>query len=276
VDERTARSIAAYDEVAADYLERWKEHRPLDAVRKFGGLAGRGATVLDAACGPVLDVRLLRDAGLHVVAGDRSHESMKLGKTFFPKGSLACWDYRRLPFLDGVFGGIWAPASLMHLPVRAVRPALAELRRVHGSGPIFVSFPEGQADLEPFDDPPATDIYASRVTADELRALLIAAGYREVETETRPDPLREGLTWVYGWGRLTGAHERGRSRQRRVLTSSAAASPSTSSTVTVSAGLEKGGSAFTGCLKQMHTPREELVPYVAPRSTIDMRGPSAL
>lgn len=203
VDERTAATIRAYDESAADYQQRWKEHRPLDAVRKFAGLAGRGSTVLDVACGPVLDVRLLRDAGLRVVAGDRSFESMRLGKTFFPKGSLACWDFRRLPFADATFGGVWAPAALQHLPVAEIRPALLELRRVHGSGPIFVTFPEGEADLGALDDAPAMGVHASRVRAAELQALLLAAGYVEVEVEERADPFeRMGLSWVYGWGRL--------------------------------------------------------------------------
>jgi SAM-dependent methyltransferase len=203
VDQRTALSIAAYDAAAAAYLERWKEHRPLDAIRKFAGLAGRGARVLDAACGPAMDVRLLRDAGLHVVAGDRSHAAMKVGKTFFPKGSLACWDYRRLPFADAVFDGVWASAALQHLPAREIRPALAELRRVHRAGPIFLSFMDGSGELEAFDDEPAGTVYVTRVSGDELKALLLAAGYVEVEIETRPDPFqRTGVTWVYGWGRL--------------------------------------------------------------------------
>jgi ubiquinone/menaquinone biosynthesis C-methylase UbiE len=206
LDQRTAMSIKAYDEAAAAYLDHWKDARPLDAVRKFSGLAGRGAVVLDAACGPAVDVRLLRDGGLHVVAGDRSHEAMRVGKTFFPKGSLARWDYRQLPFADATFGGIWAPAALQHLPVKEIRPALAELRRVHDRGPIFVTFPQGHANLAPLEDPPAGTVYATAVTEDEVKALLLAAGYVEVEAETRPDPMeREGLTWVYGWGRLNPA-----------------------------------------------------------------------
>jgi ubiquinone/menaquinone biosynthesis C-methylase UbiE len=205
MDPRTAASIAAYDEVAEAYQEAWRDRRPLDAVRKFGGLAGRGARVLDIASGPALDVRLLRDAGLVVVAGDRSQEEMRVGKTFFPKGALARWDYRQLPFADATFGGIWAPAALQHLPAAAIRPALAELRRVHARGPIFVTFPEGSADLAPLDDQPAGTVYATAVAPEEVKALLLAAGYVEVEAETRPDPLgRPGLSWVYGWGRLTG------------------------------------------------------------------------
>lgn len=202
-EDRINRTIAVYDEGAAAYQEAWRQQRPLDAIRKFGSLVGRGGRVLDVACGPALDVRLLRDAGLKVVAGDRSHESMRLARTLFPKGALARWDYRRLPFGDDVFDGIWAPAALHHMPRAQIRRTLAEWRRVQRRGPIFVTFREGSADLEPVEDPPAGTVWATSVSAEQLRALLLDAGYGEVEVETRPDVTgASDVPWVYGWGRL--------------------------------------------------------------------------
>jgi hypothetical protein len=204
LDPRMEKTVAAYDAAAAAYLQDWRERRPRDAVRKFAQFAGRGARVLDAAAGPALDVRLLKDAGLKVVGGDLSHESLRLGHTLHPKGALARWDLRNLPFLDGVFDGVWAPAALQHLPRAHVRAGLGELRRVQGRGPIFLSFREGGGDLEPVEDPPAGTVHATTVSADELRALLLAAGYGDVEVEARPDPLeRADVTWLYGWGLLS-------------------------------------------------------------------------
>lgn len=202
MDQRIADTVAAYDEAADAYQEQMSGRRPLDAVRKFAGLAGRGARVLDAACGPVLDVRVLRDAGLVVVAGDRSHASMRIGKVLFPKGALARWDFRRLPFADDTFEGVWAHAALQHLPRVQMRAGLAELRRVHRTGPIFLSFREGSGDLEPVEDPPAGTVYVTTVSADELKALLLDAGYVEIEIDTRPDLNGRPDTWLYGYGRL--------------------------------------------------------------------------
>jgi ubiquinone/menaquinone biosynthesis C-methylase UbiE len=202
VDPRTQESIAAFDRAAQKYHEVWKEHRPLDAVRTFGALAGRGARVLDVACGPALDVRVLRDQGLVVYAGDRGEELMRIGHMLFPKRPLARWDFRRLPFADGTFEGIWAPAALQHLPRREMRSALSELRRVHGRGPIFVSFREGQGDLELVDEPGVGSVYITTVTPVELKTLLLDQRYEQVEIQHRPDPLgRTDITWVYGWGR---------------------------------------------------------------------------
>lgn len=203
VDPRMQQSIAAYDDAAEAYHDFWKERRPLDAVRQFARLAGRGALVLDVASGPGLDVRPLRDAGLAVVAGDRSEANMRIGLLLHPKRPLGCWDFRRLPFPDGTFGGIWAPAALQHLPRNELRAGLRELRRVHRSGPIFVSFRLGQGDLELVEDPPVGHVHATSLVPDELTALLLDQGYARVETEERPDPLeRADVTWLHGWGRL--------------------------------------------------------------------------
>jgi ubiquinone/menaquinone biosynthesis C-methylase UbiE len=196
-------SIASYDAAAADYHEFWKDRRPLDAARRFASLAGRGARVLDVACGPALDVRALRDVGLTVVAGDRSVESMRIGHLLHPKRPLGCWDFRRLPFADDTFDGIWAPAALQHLPRHELRAGLGELRRVHHRGPIFVSFRLGQGDLEPVEDPPAGQVHVTSLVPDEIVALLLDQGYTRVETQERADPLgRSDVTWLYGWGRL--------------------------------------------------------------------------
>lgn len=202
MDSRTQDSIAAYDKAAHAYHELWKEHRPLDAVRTFGSLAGRSARVVDVACGPALDVRLLRDQGLDVFAGDRSEELMRIGHMLFPKRPLARWDFRRLPFPADAFDGVWAPAALQHLPRREIRSALAELRRVHGRGPIFLSFREGRSDLELVDEPGVGEIYLTTVTPAELKTLLLDQGYQQVEIQSRPDLIgRSDVTWVYGWGR---------------------------------------------------------------------------
>jgi SAM-dependent methyltransferase len=200
VDAHLKTTVAAYDRAAEAYLDAWKDRRPRDHARRFARMAGDGALVLDVAGGPGVDVRLLRDVGLRAASGDLSAECMRVARTFFPKGLLARWDLRALPFADGTFAGIWAPAALQHLPRRAILPAMRELARVQATGPILLTFPEGESDLGELDDPPAGVVHATAVTLDELRALLLRAGYVDVEVESRPDPRGIPLRWVYGMG----------------------------------------------------------------------------
>lgn len=193
-------TVNTYDQCAAEYLEAWKDRRPRDSARTFARMAGDGALVLDVAGGPGLDVRLLRDVGLRAASGDLSPECMRVARTFFPKGLLARWDYRSLPFADNQFMGIWAPAALQHLPRRAIPAAMREFRRVQAGGPIFVSFPEGESDLGLIEDPPAGKVQATAVSLEEVRALLLRMGYVDVEVESRPDPRGIAQRWVYGIG----------------------------------------------------------------------------
>lgn len=193
-------TVNAYDECASAYLDAWKDKRPRDSARTFARMAGTDALVLDVAGGPGLDVRLLRDVGLRAASGDLSMECMQVARTFFPKGLLARWDYRKLPFADNQFMGIWAPAALQHLPRRAIPLAMREFRRVQAGGPIFLTFPEGESDLGVIHDPPAGDVQATSISGEELRALLLRLGYQDVEVESRPDPRGIPLRWVYGWG----------------------------------------------------------------------------
>jgi ubiquinone/menaquinone biosynthesis C-methylase UbiE len=200
VDALLTVTVNAYDRCASEYLEVWKDRRPRDSARRFARMAGDAALVLDVAGGPGLDVRLLRDVGLRAASGDLSMECMRVARTFFPKGLLARWDYRALPFADGQFEGIWAPAALQHLPRRAILPALRELVRVQVRGPIFLTFPEGESDMGVIEDPPAGHVQVTSVTTEELRALLLRMGYVDVEVESRPDPRGIPLRWVYGLG----------------------------------------------------------------------------
>lgn len=193
-------TVNAYDRCAAEYLQAWKDRRPRDSARTFARMAGADAMVLDVAGGPGLDVRLLRDAGLKAASGDLSAECMRVARTYFPKGLLARWDYRKLPFADATFGGIWAPAALQHLPRRAILPALREFKRVQSGGPIFLTFPEGETDMAPMDDPPAGVVQVTSVTPEELRGLLLRMGYVDVEVESRADSRGIAQRWSYGWG----------------------------------------------------------------------------
>ena len=63
-----------------------------------------------------------------------------------PTAVVAVADLRRLPLADGSVDGVWACASLVHLPLGDAQTALAELTRVAEPGAVVYVSVKGDGD----------------------------------------------------------------------------------------------------------------------------------
>ncbi len=201
LDERTLRSIAAYDEHARSYQESLRLRRPVADVRRFADLATRGDLVLDAGCGPANDLRLLRDAGVHPVGVDLSLGALQEARMLLPRHPLVRAPLHDLPFRERSFGGLWLSGSFTHLPRADWRRTFAALLQLLDTGPVYVSALRGDRDLAEVDDPVLGPVHVSEVAEQELEALLASHGVRDLSVEVRPDPIvdRRRL-WVVALG----------------------------------------------------------------------------
>ncbi len=203
VDERIEASLAAYDENARAYKEAIRRTRPLADVRRFAQLAGDGALVLDAGCGPASDMRALRDAGVRPVGVDISEGALAEARLLLPRDPLVRAPFDRLPFRIRSFQGLWLNAAFAHLPRAQWRDMFARLLTYLDTGPVYFSTIRGQGDLEPVEDPALGTIYRSDALEAEVEALLTSHGLRDVVVEVRPDPLLDRRRpWVVGLGRV--------------------------------------------------------------------------
>jgi SAM-dependent methyltransferase len=205
LDERTLTSIAAYDQHARAYQESLRLRRPVADVRRFAAFAERGSLVLDAACGPANDLRLLRDAGLHPVGIDLSLGALQEARMLLPRHPLVQAPLHDLPFRERVFGGVWMSGAFTHLPRSAWQPTMTYVLRYLARGPVYFSCLRGRQDLAALDDPTLGRVYASGALEREVEALLSAQGLTDLSIELRPDPIvdRRRL-WVVALGRLLG------------------------------------------------------------------------
>jgi ubiquinone/menaquinone biosynthesis C-methylase UbiE len=107
-----------------------------------------GRRVLDLGGGPGHDAAALADLGFDVVVSDPSRELVRAAKEHdLLAGRLVCSDARQLAFSDGRFDGVWACASLLHLPKQHALRALTEALRVLAPGGVlFTSMQEGESD----------------------------------------------------------------------------------------------------------------------------------
>nr|WP_272904705.1 class I SAM-dependent methyltransferase [Halobacterium sp. TGN-42-S1] len=138
-----------------------------------------GDRVLDLGCGPGSDAAVFADRGLDVVGVDVTASFLDAARRDVEDGHFARGDARRLPLADDTVAGVWACASLHHVPPADLPAALAECRRVlRSDGTFFCSVKRGDGDgFEPDDDhADGDDRYFAYYDAGQFERLLAHAG----------------------------------------------------------------------------------------------------
>jgi SAM-dependent methyltransferase len=205
LDERTLRSVAAYDQHAAAYQQSLRLKRPVADVRRFADRARRDDLVLDVGCGPASDLRLLRDAGVHPVGVDLALGALREARMLLPRHPLVQAPFHALPFGPGSFQGLWLSGTFNHLPRRQWQGLFAELLRLVDRGPVYLACYRGAADLEPLHDPVLGEVFVSAASEQEIESLFAANGLSEVTIELRPDPVHDRRRpWVVALGTRSG------------------------------------------------------------------------
>ncbi|MDI5977622.1 class I SAM-dependent methyltransferase [Amycolatopsis magusensis] len=86
--------------------------------------------VLDLGCGVGRDTEYLGFRGLVVVAGDVSERMLELTRSRCAPAGVVQLDLLDLPFPRAVFAGVWACASVLHVPRGDHRRSFTEMHRV--------------------------------------------------------------------------------------------------------------------------------------------------
>ena len=161
------------------------------APRGLGGGAG-GFTILDFGCGPGRDLKAFTDLG-HVAVGLEGAE--RLAAMAREHSGCEVWlqDFLNLDLPGGRFDGVFANASLFHVP-RAELPRV--LRELHATlkpdGVLFSSNPRGQNE-EGWN----RGRYGAYHDLEAWRRYLDQAGFEELEHYYRPAGMpREQQPWL--------------------------------------------------------------------------------
>ncbi len=192
-------STTYYDENAEAFFADTAAARTDDLYARFLPLLPPGGRILDAGCGCGRDALAFRLAGFDVTAFDASTEMVRLATRHAGVPVLQM----RFDAVDwlGRFDGVWACASLLHVP-RADLPAMVAklVGALREGGVMFASFKYGTEER---------DHNGRRFTdLDEagLEALFGGAGLTILDIVAGEDrrPGREGERWVSGVGRKGG------------------------------------------------------------------------
>jgi SAM-dependent methyltransferase len=183
LDGVTARTIAHYDASAASFWEGTRAH---DVTQNYAALLGAieaapPFTLLDLGCGPGRDLVYFRSLGHTAVGLDGSARFVELAQR-----NSGCevlhQDFLHLSLPAARFDGIFANASLFHVPSRALREVLCALRSaLKPRGVLFSSNPRGH-DEEGFQG----ERYGCFWELETWRAHVTGAGFEAITHYYRP------------------------------------------------------------------------------------------
>ncbi|MEX2542944.1 MAG: class I SAM-dependent methyltransferase [Trueperaceae bacterium] len=138
-----------YDRNAREFFERTKDLDMEELYRPFLAELRTGARILDAGCGSGRDMKVFGERGYRVLGMDASAEVVRLAREN-ADGEVHHLAFQEVTWQEE-FDGIWACASLLHVPVRHLPGVLDRLRRaLRTRGVLYLSFKYGQGEREQF------------------------------------------------------------------------------------------------------------------------------
>lgn len=136
-------SIGYYNKYAAKVFEETADQDLSEIMSEFLAFLEEGDTILDLGCGSGRDSLTFYECGYDVTPMDASEEMCKLAEihTGLPVLFLSCDEMD----FDCVFDGIWACASLLHIPKKELSGILTKsARSLKDRGILYMSFKCGE------------------------------------------------------------------------------------------------------------------------------------
>lgn len=186
----------AFDSVADEYINRDKgvvdeAFDVKSALTKFMSLIPQNGRALDIGTGGGRDSRFLHENGFHVTGIDISQELLSRASAVQPEIDYRLMDFEHLDFPDNQFDGIWANASLHHIPKINLPNVLKKISSLLKEGGIlFIKMKqgtkqEGIRENEKFGK--KIKRYFAYYTKEELGNLLIDNGFNVIDTRILTD-----------------------------------------------------------------------------------------
>lgn len=177
-----SRTVRAYERDADAFVEKYETESIAARFWDDVDAAFPGPRVLDVGCGPGPDAATFAARGYDVVGVDLTAAFLQRARDAVDAPFVRA-DMRSLPFQSSAFDGVWASASLLHVPREDAPGTLEEFRRVlDAPGTLVATLKRAGTDRHSDDAR-----HFERYTHAELRALATDAGYDDVTVEDSGD-----------------------------------------------------------------------------------------
>lgn len=206
LDAIARRTLEHYERNARQFFAGTVDH---DVSQNIAALLGAieapaPLTLLDLGCGPGRDVKTFSALGHRAIGLDGSGEFVAMARAF---SGCEIWhqDFLHLDLPPALFDGVYANASLFHVPSAALPGVLAALHAtLKPGGALFSSNPRGHNE-EGWNGPR----YGSYYDYPTWEAYLMAAGFAPLHHYYRPEGLpREQQPWLASVWRKANVNER--------------------------------------------------------------------
>lgn len=154
-----------YNENARDYINSTKNVEFAGMQDKFLGFLKPGNRVLDFGCGSGRDIKYFLEKGFQVDAVDGAIEFVKLASEYTGV-QVKQMLFQELD-VDGIYDGIWACSSILHLPGKELEDVLGKMAKALVSrGIAYISFKYGDWEGE------RNGRYFTDMTEEKMKCML--------------------------------------------------------------------------------------------------------
>lgn len=185
-------SIEYYNKNAEEFYQGTVSADMSEACEKFLKYIAPGGRILDAGCGSGRDSLYFIKRGYEVVSFDASEQMVRLSSELTGQQTLLM-KFDEVDFKDE-FDGIWACASLLHIPKSEIKGVMKKLNQgLKKNGIFYMSFKYGKG--EEYKGERLFNFYHEK----NLSELITEVGYLEIiENWVTEDvrPGREGERWI--------------------------------------------------------------------------------
>ncbi|MDH4082327.1 MAG: methyltransferase domain-containing protein [Nitrospira sp.] len=192
-----AQTLQTYERDADVFLKHWgrKQYKRPPLLAEWVKVLPTRAALLDLGCGAGQDARYLTRVGHRVIGLDRAMSLLLFAHGRIPSVPLVLADIRALPIRADSLDGVWAAASLIHVPKRNVTGVLAELLHlVKPAGLFAATFTYGNnSRIKRTGWMPGR--YFARWRKDELARALQRAGWTVLSLRVVSNQERKGR-WI--------------------------------------------------------------------------------
>lgn len=184
-------SIVYYNQNSEEYFSSTKDFDMSSLYNLFLPLVPKGGKILDAGCGSGRDTKYFLEQKYDVTAIDGSKELAALASAYTGH-TVRTLRFQDITY-DHQFDGIWASASLLHVPKPDIQDVLKKLyKALKKDGILYASFRHGEQEyLE-------ENRYFNDQTEESLKGLLSSMGPIEILHLSTPESLksRRGFKFV--------------------------------------------------------------------------------